>query len=424
MNRAPIRRRDFLRSTACSVVVCPTITSLLAQANPACAAERPGPQFEFYDSTGAFGRTEAPVSILLTLPDRLSHLAAQGRLALTEKSIRTNSGFLIPVQSQNEASGMTRLFWLMPPGGAGRREFVLHSISQPVTGMFAFRTAGQYEIHECHSPVLRYNYARVDPGDILKAISPDNRKYAVSRSDYIHPLFGPHGETLTKDWSVDHPHHRGIYWAWPEVDWQSNRGDLHALQKVFARPTGKCEMTSGPVFAQLIGENLWHWEDREPIVHERARIRVYAARMPWRLLDLEFRFEALRDPVWLARRDTSHYGGLNLRFSSVQGQQIVKHIDPVSSTPRMAWADISGRFAGARDAAGVMIIQRVSNPEYPGDWVDYPELNWLQPTFPTSGTRYQVKPGTPLVLRFRLVVHSGAKVSPPIAQDLWRAANS
>ena len=76
----------------------------------------------------------------------------------------------------------------------------------------------------------------------------------------IHPLYGPHGEILTDDWTPDHPHHRGIYWAWPEVDWQGKRGDLHALQHVFARPTGKIETQHGADFAQITAENVWRWE--------------------------------------------------------------------------------------------------------------------------------------------------------------------
>ena len=63
--------------------------------------------------------------------------------------------------------------------------------------------------------------------------------YAVPRSNYIHPVYGLSGEMLTRDWSKDHPHHRGIYWAWPEVEFGKKLGDLHALQIVFARPTGK-----------------------------------------------------------------------------------------------------------------------------------------------------------------------------------------
>ena len=60
---------------------------------------------------------------------------------------------------------------------------------------------------------------------------------------------------------------------------------------------------SGPVFTQLLAENLWQWEDRDPIVRERARIRVYAARPGGRLLDLEFRVRSLDITVEFVLRD-------------------------------------------------------------------------------------------------------------------------
>ena len=92
---------------------------------------------------------------------------------------------------------------------------------------------------------------------MLNEVAPANRIYARARSDYIHPLYGLNGEVLTRDWPVDHPHHRGIYWAWPEVDYGTNRGDLHALQKVFARPTGRVRLANGRRFAEV--------EGREPL---------------------------------------------------------------------------------------------------------------------------------------------------------------
>jgi len=265
--------------------------------------------------------------------------------------------------------------------------------------------SGQIELSENDTPVLQYNYAPVQPGLVLASIAEPNLKYAVARSDYIHPLYGPHGESLTKDWSKDHPHHRGIYWAWPEVDWRGQRGDLHALQKVFARPTGKCDLISGPVFAQVQAENLWQWEDREPMVRELGTIRAFRSTGTGRTIDLIFRFEALAGPVLVARRGAAHYGGLNLRLNEVRGQQITKHTDPESVNPRKAWSDLSGRFGGASQPAGVTVIQHAGNPAYPGDWIEYPELNWLQPTFPAAGTRYEITADKPLVLRFRLLIH-------------------
>ncbi len=273
---------------------------------------------------------------------------------------------------------------------------------------------GQYEIEEAGKPVLRYNYAAIEPGALLQSIAPGNLIYAVARSNYIHPLYGPHGEILTKDWSIDHPHHRGIYWAWPEVDWRGQRGDLHALQVVFARPTGHCSVQSRPKFAKIQAENLWKWKDQEPIVRELATITAWRSTPKGRLIDLEFRFEALQDPVLLARRGTDKYGGLNLRLNAVKDQRIVKHTDPPSADAgfRCAWGEVSGVFADSSQPAGMVILQHPSNPDYPGDWIDYPELNWLQPTFPAPQTRFELRKDRPLTLRYRLWIHAGLAADP------------
>jgi len=97
----------------------------------------------------------------------------------------------------------------------------------------------RFTIEDRRQPVLTYNFGTVPvPAGV-------NGKYAVARSNYVHPLFGPNGEILTKDYSPDHPHHRGIYWAWPEVTYRGETRDLHALQGVFARPVKMLRQDGG-----------------------------------------------------------------------------------------------------------------------------------------------------------------------------------
>jgi hypothetical protein len=281
------------------------------------------------------------------------------------------------------------------------------------------RASGQIDIFERNEPVLRYNYKMVEPGAVLDKVSQGNRIYARARSDYIHPLYGLEGEELTRDWSVDHPHHRGIYWAWPEVDLGTNRGDLHALQRVFARPTENIRLNSGSSFAEIEAENLWLWEDREPIVRELALIRAYRATEQGRVVDLVFQFVALKDGITLARRGMEHYGGLNIRMATPEAQAITVHTDPTNAAPRRAWSDLSGVFQGASGPSGLTVLQCQQNPDYPGDWIQYPNLSWCQPTFPAAHTRYALVPGKPLVLRYRLVIHRGAKPNDGAAAKLW-----
>ena len=244
---------------------------------------------------------------------------------------------------------------------------------------------------------------------MLSRVKEASRKYAQPRSDYIHPLFGLSGEVLTQDWSVDHPHHRGIYWAWPEVDYGTNRGDLHALQTVFARPTGRYKLQGGSDFAQVEAENNWLWEDHEPIVQELTLIRAYRSEAgKGRIIDLVFEFRALKDGVTVARRHTNAYGGLNIRLVTPQSQAIFSFTDPETAVPRRAWSDLSGLF-GNGVPAGLTLLQSARNPDYPGDWIQYPHLAWCQPAFPAVGSRFPLRRDKPLVLSFRLWVHAGLK---------------
>jgi hypothetical protein len=175
----------------------------------------------------------------------------------------------------------------------------------------------------------------------------------------------------------------------------------------------------GPVCALIDAENLWRWQDQEPIVHERALIRAWRAGPTGRFIDLEFHFTALKDDVALARRATVHYGGLNIRLALVKDQEIVLHTDPPGTALRRAWADLSGVFPGGRQA-GLAVFQAASNPDYPGDWIKYPEINWFQPTFPAPGTRYVMRKGQPLVLKFRLFIHSDRAGEARLAEG-WTA---
>lgn len=377
---------------------------------------------------GITGSCAVPVSMAadlsrLSLPSTKAH-----QLVLTNVE-PSKSAESLPVQFQPDAPGSARgrLFWMLPAGTGGRKQFVLTERLAPGDPVMQVRqddATGRWNITDAGRPVLGYNYQTNGPGDLLAKIAPGNLKYARPRSDYIHPLHGLNGAVLTTDWPVDHPHHRGIYWAWPEVDYQSQRGDLHALQRVFARPTGNCVGQSGPVFAQVEAENLWRWDDAEPIVRERVPIRAWRADATGRFIDLEFHFTALKDDVAIARRETKLYGGLNIRLARAADQQILLHTDPATARPCAAWAELFGTLAGEPGSVGLALFQHPANPDYPGDWIKFPEINWLQPCFPAAGTRYVLKKDQPLVLQFRLWIHGGKTSEAELAAIWSDCANS
>lgn len=287
---------------------------------------------------------------------------------------------------------------------------------------------GQVRIHEKDQPVLTYVYKTqpipegffdgLEEGRLASA-----RKYAVPRSNYIHPLYGPDRQILTKDWSPDHPHHRGVYWAWPEVQFQGEMGDLHALQRVWARPTGKITTRRGPGWSELEAENNWMWEDKTPLVRERVTIRAWKAHTAGRHIDLSFSFEALEEGVTLARRGMNAYGGLNPRLAKIADMRLTHHADPEGSTPRMAWQTASGRWAGSDQTLSMTIFEKATNPYFPGDYVQYPDLPWLQPAFPGAGLRHALEPGKPLDLNYRIWIQPGEAPAEAALRRQWNALN-
>jgi hypothetical protein len=258
-------------------------------------------------------------------------------------------------------------------------------------------------------PGAVYRARQVDlPDGFLDQVAASNRRYAVPRSGYLHPLFGPDGEVLTADWSRDHPHHRGVYWAWPEVQWGDRRGDLHALQEVFARPVGEptLRMVDG---AQVLGAlNLWLWHDEEPLVCERVHLAARPGLDCGHTIDLALSLQALVPGITLARRNTDLYGGLNVRLAPVADLALDHHGEPATAEHKgRAWSCADGIWPGGKRKVTFAILEHPANPDFPGDFVTYPELPWFQPTFPRAGTRYPLQPGQPLVLRYRLWIAPG-----------------
>ena len=395
-----------------------------------------------------FIRSDSPVSIDANIGAGLRETASANKLALMNKH-----GEMIPVQTDANNRKLTAI---LPEDVTGRYKLVeIPAKSPDSVGVFFDKASGQFLFFEGDRQILKYNYNTVYEDDVVR---PDNdtaeirfdkvtgvyleeylkenpeadRKavhttsiYAVPRSDYIHPLYGLEGEMLTRDWpDGGHPHHRGIFWAWPEVEWGSQRGDIYALQRIFARPVGRVETLNGPVFAQLLADNLWMWEDSIPIVRETAVIRVYHSAAESRTIDITIRLEALKDSITIATRGTNSYGAFNARMQTPEMQKISYYTDDQGSQPRRSWADFSGIFRGGSETSGMLILQHRENPEYPGPWQEYPNLSWIQPVFPSHNTRYPVKLNGPLILRYRLIIHKGSTPSAPVSETRWDAYNS
>ncbi len=131
---------------------------------------------------------------------------------------------MIPTQLVSSGEGENpNVVMLVPAGDPGIRRFNLIVRESPVVASMKATpdpNSGQVVIEEKGERVLQYNYQTINEKDVVRL----------------------EGEMLTRDWPEGgHPHHRAIFWAWPEVEYGAERGDIYALQRVFTRPTGNIE---------------------------------------------------------------------------------------------------------------------------------------------------------------------------------------
>ncbi len=271
---------------------------------------------------------------------------------------------------------------------------------------FAFReiTPAALELSENGKPVFVYNF-----GGILAPGAPE----ATRRSTYLHPVYAPDGTTLSDDFNKDHPHHRGIFWAWEVVTFNGQTNDIWTVKgfrQKFVRWMA-CE-TNGPA-ARLAVENGWYAGERK-FVKEDVEIVVHPTKKDRRQLDFTLRFEALDQPVKIAGAlaNRKGYGGFAFRTAPRDGgpaQTVIRTDQGISAQDgvmaRHPWAEILGTFQGRKEA--IRIEDDSSNPGYPQNgWLMRHSFAMLNVSYPGRET-FTLEAGKPLVLKYRVILSSG-----------------
>ena len=375
-----------------------------------------------WDLDGSAARVGAPVFVEIDARDLFGKEKPPANLYLLEMDGSGDAGSsLIPVQFEPHVPGVrpVRLWWLMPKGPAGERRFRLAAGGEgpgPGLGNHYDVERRQVNVLEGSTRVLRYNHGSVPVPEGTHPHFAAGESY--ERGDYIHPLYGPHGEQLTEDYPKDHPHHRGVWWSWPVTRWKDQVADIWAVVGVWSRPVVPCRWTVGRVCATVAAENVWKFgKEEQPIAREEVLIRAFQQTEGCRFVDVEVRLTALADGVAIGGRPKRGYGGFSLRAAPCEERQITLHADPEDASPRRAWIDYSGVFAGGRGKSGVALFEHVTNPDYPNPLHEYPGCNCVMPAYPAA-REVPLSKDKPLVLKHRLWIHTGGPDESKLA-DVW-----
>ncbi len=241
----------------------------------------------------------------------------------------------------------------------------------------------------------------------------DDEKYP-----FFYPVNGPlSGGSVTSMRNAVYPHHTSLFFGCDQVNggnyWQEGleRGRIISVNAQIEKQGGDTVI--------ITDECIWSRPGALSPVKDSRKFIITMPSESCYQIDAEIKMEMLMDVVI---RKTNHSlfsarlaadlavtnGGTMINAEGAKGE---KETFGKSS----AWIDFYGKRGNVTE--GLAILQHPSNPWYPSPWFTR-DYGFISPTpmyWPQNDTDTQMKKGTLLVLKYRVLVHSGSHTEADIA---------
>lgn len=231
---------------------------------------------------------------------------------------------------------------------------------------------------------------------------------------YFHPITTPSGLVLTDVGPDDHPHHRGIFLAWLDVESATTSGDFWGwgkyaptedrviLHRSMSNVFGAAGTTSFTAHNEWIADSV-------PLLEEAVSAKFAPQAEGW-IYDLTYRLSPKTD-VTLGQHAFSGFSvrlrkDLPLVAHDSSGPVTLpspSHLKPESDWPNRPWYAFEMAVDSTRKA-GVAVLNHPANP--PTLWHNVASIALLNPCIVAPGP-VSVKKGEPLFLRYRVVTFDG-----------------
>lgn len=262
--------------------------------------------------------------------------------------------------------------------------------------------------------LLGYQYGHMDP--------PDDVDPAYGRSGFIHPLWSPKGQVLTRVQPDDHYHHYGIWNPWTHLEYDGKEYDLWNLVKKqgTVRYLKFSNRESGPVYSEYTAEHdhviFPEGEDETIIMKELQTVRVYKPENGSHyIMDMTIDLRATTDKAvtlleyrygGFGWRATEQWHKDNSQVMSSEGLDRSK----VDSTPGR-WFYVQGVVD--KTIAGAEVMSHPSNFNHPEPMRIWPVSDdnrgdVFASFSPTKNTDWLIQPEQNYVRRYRFVVYNDA----------------
>lgn len=374
-------------------------------------------------------KINAPVSVPL---EGLNYNTDDGELVLYELT----DGGMKAVPSQIESGHSARLWFVLDGITAANtnREFVLKNEIKDAE----FHSDQKVSLIRQHNdmrlvvnelPVLSYRFGTKYP--------PDEVNPLYKRSGYIHPLWSPGGEKLTRIQPPDHYHHYGIWGPWTKTHINDREVDFWNLAKGHGtvKFSGFISKFEGDVFSgfqahqkhmdfggpgedqvamnEILDIRVWNTDDRTWVIDYTTTLTSP--------LENGIMLDAYRYGGGIGFRATESWHKDNCTVLTSEGKD---RIDADGSFAR--WCIVEGESSTEEGRSGILFLSHPSNRMHPEPMRVWPiDANGGRGDmfFEFTPIRYEdwkIEPNQPYALKYRMIVFDGG-VTPDEAETYWRS---
>lgn len=278
------------------------------------------------------------------------------------------------------------------------------------------------------SPVLSYVHEETMP--------PEGIDPLYKRSAYIHPLWSPGGERLTRIQPTDHYHHYGIWNPWTRTHFGERSVDFWNLVagEGTVRFAEYLDKREGKEFAgfKVRQEHIYFMEDGTDAIamNEIWDIRVHHAEEDLYVVDLTTTLNSPLDKG-ITLEAYRYGGGLGFRAtekwhtdnSTVLTSEGKKRMDADGTGAR--WVVIEGESSVPEGRSGILFLSHPSNRAHPEPMRMWPpdsqdgKGNVFFEFCPIRHQEWILERGRDYTLKYRMVVFDG-EINVETAEKYWK----
>lgn len=237
------------------------------------------------------------------------------------------------------------------------------------------------------------------------------------RNNFLHPLMLPDGTTITENAPDDHPHHRGVFWAWHQIlidgkqvsdGWDLNDFAVEVKSIEFKR----IHDTDGELQTTAFWSSPLYKEGNEAYLKEVSTYTFHKQRGNYRVIHFYIQLISQVDNLELGgSNDEKGYGGFSVRLKMPTNADFLASngfVNPENTAVSAGnWIEISGSMAkNGNSPGGVLIYADPKNPGNNRSWILRQKASMQNAVFPGQSP-VKLEKGVPLELNYTLVLFTG-----------------